>query len=341
MILPAKQEFKKRNKKTDMKKIQFNEIAGFQTGHATDSENGTGVSVILAPAGATAGVDVRGGGPATRETDLLDPKNMVQKINAVVLSGGSAFGLEAASGVMQYCKEKGWGFGMKDIVVPIVCQASLFDLGLGNADAYPDKAMGYQAACDCERDECRSGNIGAGTGASVGKALGMESAMKTGLGSAAYEIGALQVGAIVAVNAAGDVFYPDSQERIAGIYDGKTRTPVNTEDAILLMAAQMLENTNTTIACIITNADLDQAQTTKLAGMSQNALARTIRPVHTPSDGDTVFTMTTNTVPADLTLVSVMAVRALEQAIVEACTSAQAAYGLPSWSSLNEEAEQH
>lgn len=320
-----------------MKKIQFNEIAGFQTGHATDAENGTGVTVILAPQGATAGVDVRGGGPATRETDLLDPKNMVQKTNAVVLSGGSAFGLESSSGVMQYCAEKGWGFGMKDITVPIVCQASLFDLGLGNSKAYPDKAMGYAAALASEKDEPACGNVGAGTGASVGKALGMECAMKTGLGSCAFEIGPLQVGAIAAVNAAGDVYFPNSQERIAGIYDAKTKSPVSTEDAVLLMAAQMLEKTNTTIGCIITNADLDQAQMTKLAGMAQNALARTIRPVHTPSDGDTVFTMTSNVVPADLTLVSVMAVKALEQAIVQACTSAEAAYGLPSYASLNQE----
>lgn len=322
-----------------MKKIQFNEIAGFQTGHATDAENGTGVTCIISPKGATAGVDVRGGGPATRETDLLDPKNMVQKINAVVLSGGSAFGLEASSGVMQYCREKGYGFGLGEYSVPIVCQASLFDLACGSSDVYPDKKMGYQAALNSEKDAPAAGNVGAGTGASVGKALGFDSAMKSGLGSCAYEIGPLQVGAIAAVNACGDVFYPDSQERIAGIFDRKTHSPVNTEDAILLMAAQMLESNNTTIACVITNADLDQAQMTKLAGMSQNALARTIRPVHTPSDGDTVFTMTSNVVSADLTLVSIMAVKALEQAIVEAVTSAKPAYGLTSWSELQQEAK--
>lgn len=319
-----------------MKKIQFNEIAGFQTGQITDAEGGTGVTVILSPEGATAGVDVRGGGPATRETDLLDPKNMVQKINAVVLSGGSAFGLEAGSGVMEYCREKGYGFDMKDIVVPIVCQASLFDLSCSASSAWPDKAMGYAAAEASEENRLETGCYGAGTGASVGKALGTDKAMKSGIGSCAYEIGPLQVGAVVAVNACGDVFYPDSQERLAGIYDKNSHQEINTEEAILALAADMFKtmNRNTTIGCIITNADFTQAEMTKLAGMTQNALARTIRPVHTPSDGDTIFAMTTNQVQADLTLVSVMAVKAMEQAIVDALESAEPAYGLESWSSL-------
>lgn len=320
-----------------MKKIRFNEIAGFQTGHCTDEQGGTGVTAILAPEGATAGVDVRGGGPATRETDLLDPKNMVQKINAVVLSGGSAFGLESSSGVMKYLKEKGCGFGMKDFLVPIVCQASLFDLSCGDPNVYPTKEMGYEAAKNSEVNEWNSGCIGAGAGASVGKALGFDKAMKSGLGSCAYEIGPLQVGAIVAVNACGDVFFPDSDKRIAGIYDPKTRMEIDTEEAILAMAANTLQGgrENTTIGCIITNADLDQAQMNKLAGMSQNALARTIRPVHTPNDGDTIFTLTTNQIPADLTLVSVMAIKAMEQAIVDALLSAKSAYGLPCSSDIN------
>lgn len=319
-----------------MKKIKFTEIAGFQTGEATDAENGTGVTVVISPAGATAGVDVRGGGPATRETDLLDPAKMVQKINAVVLSGGSAFGLEASSGIMKYCKEKGYGFGLKEFTVPIVSQASLFDLGCGNSQAYPDREMGYEAAVNSEKNEFTSGNYGAGTGASVGKALGFDKAMKSGQGACAFELGDLQVGAIVAVNACGDVFYPDSKERIAGIYDAQTKTEVNTEEAILALASQQFGNRaeNTTIACIITNADFDQAQMTKLAAMAQNALARTIRPVHTPSDGDTVFAMSTNQVEANIDVVAIMAIQALEGAIVDAVTSAEAAYGLPSWSSL-------
>lgn len=319
-----------------MKKIRFNEIAGFQTGQMSDLENGTGVTVILAPEGATAGVDVRGGGPATRETDLLDPKNMVQQINAVVLSGGSAYGLEASSGVMQYCREKGIGFGLGEHIVPIVCQASLFDLNCGNPKAFPDKVMGYKAAQASEDNEITSGCYGAGTGASVGKALGFENAMKSGIGTCAYEIGPLQVGAVVAVNACGDVYYPNSDKRIAGIYNSECGMEIETEDVLLSMAGKMMEEAgaNTTIGCIITNADLDKSQMNKLASMAQNALARTIRPVHTPNDGDTVFTMTTNQIPADLTLVSIMAVKALEQAIVDALLSAKEMYGLPSHDSV-------
>ncbi len=320
-----------------MKSIGINEIEGFQIGQAQNENGGTGVTCILCLDGATGAVDVRGGGPATRETDLLDPKNMVQQINAVVLSGGSAFGLESSSGVMQYLKEKGAGFGLKEFCVPIVCQASLFDLGCGEADVFPDKAMGYEAACNSEDNEWISGCYGAGTGASVGKMLGFDKAMKSGIGSAAYQIGPLKVGAIVAVNACGDVFEPDSQNRLAGIYDKETKTAYNTEDLILQLAGQQLERMNTTIGCVLTNADLDQAQLTKLAGMAQNGLARTIRPVHTPNDGDTLFAMTTNEVPADLTLVSVMAVKAVSQAIVDAIKSAKASYGLESWSSLQEE----
>lgn len=319
-----------------MKKIHFNEIAGFQTGQMTDRENGTGCTVILAPEGAVAGVDVRGGGPATRETDLLNPKNMVQEINGVVLSGGSAFGLEASSGVMQYCKEKGIGFGMGEHIVPIVVQASLFDLNCGNKDAFPDKVMGYKAAAASEENNLQSGCYGAGTGASVGKATGFENAMKSGIGSCAYEIGPLQVGAVIAVNACGDVYYPNSSERIAGIFNQETGMEVDTEEIILTMASQLLSQpgSNTTIGCVITNAALDKSQMNKLAGMCQNALARTIRPVHTPNDGDTIFTMTTNQVEADLTLVSIMAIRALEQAIVDALLSAEEMYGLPSHASL-------
>lgn len=323
-----------------MKQIPVTEIEGFQIGQCESIEKGTGVTCILALDGATGAVDVRGGGPATRETDLLDPKNMVQKINGVVLSGGSAFGLESSSGVMQYLKEKGAGFGLKEFTVPIVCQASLFDLGCGQADAYPDKEMGYQAAKNSEQNGFESGCKGAGTGASVGKAAGFDKAMKSGVGSAAFQIGKLKVGAIAAVNACGDVFEPDSNTRLAGIYDARTKTAINTEELILDMAAQMLERMNTTICCLLTNADLDQAQLTKLAGMSQNALARTIRPVHTPSDGDTVFAMTTNQVEADLNLVSVMAIKALMGAIVDAVKSAQPMYGLESWSSLQKAQEE-
>ena len=207
-----------------MKTIQINEIEGFQIGSAQDIENATGCTVILCKEGATAGVDVRGGGPATRETDLLNPKNMVQKIHVVTLSGGSAFGLESSSGVMQYLSEHEIGFDMKNIYIPIVCEACLFDCGVGNSKAYPNKQMGYDACIEAEKNDPKQGNVGAGTGASVGKFFGPQYAMKSGLGFSALQIGPLKVGAIVAVNACGDIFYPNSDKPIAGIYDKNTNT---------------------------------------------------------------------------------------------------------------------
>ena len=318
-----------------MKEISIHEIEGFQIGNATDEKNATGCTVIIAKEGATAGVDVRGGGPATRETDLLNPKNMVQKIHSVTLSGGSAFGLEASCGVMQYLKEKGIGFKMKDLVVPICCQASLFDLYVGNPNAFPDKAMGYEAAKNSEINHIECGNYGAGTGACVGKLLGIEGSMKTGLGTYALQVGPLKVGAIVAVNACGDVFFPNSDKPIATIYkDGKR---FYTEDVVLQMAQQAYESQcgqNTTIACILSNADLNKAQMNKIASMAHNAYARTIRPVHTSNDGDTIFTMTTNQIPAEQDLVGLLAVKALEQAIANAARYAKSAYGLTSYQDL-------
>ena len=314
-----------------MKEISIHEIEGFQIGNATDEENATGCTVIIAPKGATAGVDVRGGGPATRETDLLNPKNMVQKIHSVTLSGGSAYGLEASCGVMQYLKEKNIGFDMKNIVVPICCQASLFDLGVGNPNAFPDKAMGYQAAKNSEKNHIEMGNVGAGTGASVGKMLGFESSMKTGLGTFAIQAGDIKVGAIVAVNACGDVFFPNSNEPIATILKNGQR--LYSEDVAIHMT-ESLCGQNTTIACILTNADLDKAQMNKIASMAHNAYARTIRPVHTSNDGDTIFAMTTNKIPANQDAIGILAVRALEQAIKNAAISAKGAYGLKSYQDL-------
>lgn len=318
-----------------MKQIAINEIPGFKIGNAQSFEEATGCTVIIAPNGAGAGVDVRGGGPATRETDLLRPENMVQKIHAVVLSGGSAYGLEASSGVMAYLKEKNIGFKMQDIVVPIVCQACLFDLGVGQKDGYPDKEMGFAACKNSEFNLVEMGNVGAGTGASVGKLLGTSHAMKSGLGSCAYQEGNLKVGAIVAVNAAGDVFEPNSNIHVSGLYDPETLDYMNSEDLISSMASSPLENT--TIACILTNADLAKSEMNKVASMAQDALARTIRPVHTSNDGDTVFAMCSNEVKASMDVVAILAIKALEQAIVLGCKEADEAYGLRSYKSLHKE----
>lgn len=198
------------------------------------------------------------------------------------------------------------------------------------------KPWGMKRQKNSEENTFKSGCYGAGTGASVGKLMGFENAMKSGIGSCAFQIGALKVGAIAAVNACGDVFEPDTKNRLAGIYDYAHDMEINTEEAALAMLTQQMERMNTTICCVLTNADFDQAQLTKLAGMSQNALARTIRPVHTPSDGDTVFAMTTNEVPSDVTVVSIMAVKALSEAIVDAVKSAEPMFNLDSWASLQE-----
>lgn len=189
-----------------MKEINITDIEGFQVGHAQDDTNATGCTVIISKEGAVAGVDVRGGGPATRETDLLNPKNMVEQVHAVVLSGGSAFGLESSSGVMQYLSEREIGFAMKGITIPIVCQASLFDCSVANPKAYPDKKWVIKHV-STQKKQAEQGNVGAGTGASVGKFLGFDKAMKTGLGYAAYQVHDLKVGAIVALNACGDIYF--------------------------------------------------------------------------------------------------------------------------------------
>ena len=316
-----------------MKEINIHQLSDFKFGNATNSMDATGCSVIVAENGATAGVDVRGGGPATRETDLLKSENMVQQIHAVTLSGGSAFGLEASDGVMHYLSEHNIGFDMKGIYIPIVCGASLFDCSVGNVKAYPTKQMGYDACKDAfEHNVIEMGNVGAGTGASVGKMLGFDKAMKTGLGYYAAQLNYLQVGAIVAVNAVGDVFEPNSNTPIAGIYDKEKQTRLFTED-IILNSDMVPSNpiANTTIACIVSNANLSKAQANKLASMAHDAYAHTIRPVHTSNDGDTIFTMCSNKVEADLDVVALMAVKVLEQAIVNACKNAQPAYDLPSF----------
>lgn len=319
-----------------MKEIKINEIEEFKIGHAQDEENATGCTVILAPEGATAGVDVRGGGPATRETDLLNPKNMVEKIHAVTLSGGSAFGIESSSGVMQYLSEHNIGFAMKGITIPIVCQACLFDCSVGNPKAYPNKDMGYQACENANHDEVLQGNVGAGTGASVGKFLGFDKAMKSGLGHAAFQVGNLKVGAIVAVNACGDIYYPNSDKPIAGIYDYDNKIRLDSE-TMILESQEQIENScgmNTTIGCILTNADLTKAQMNKIASMAHNGYARCIRPVHTSSDGDTIFAMSSNKIKTQPDIVGILAVKAMEQAIVNAGINAKSAYGLLSYQDI-------
>lgn len=321
-----------------MKEIQIHELKEFKIGHAQDEEKGTGCTVIICKDGAVAGVDVRGGGPATRETDLLNPKNTVQEVHAVCLSGGSAFGLEASCGVMEYLKEKKIGFNLRDIIIPIVPSACLFDCSVADPFAYPDKQMGYQACQNAQDQPIKQGCVGAGTGASVGKFIGFDKAMKSGLGHAAFQVNDLKVAAIVAVNACGDVYFENSDQRIAGIYDYENNKAISTLD--VLFENLPIEDgcgQNTTIGCILTNAKLDKAQMNKVASMAHNGYARTIRPVHTSSDGDTIFALTSSKVEANLDVVGALASKAMAKAIENAGLYATPAYGLTTYSQLKKQ----
>lgn len=317
-----------------MKEIKLTDIKGVKVGQYENQEAATGCSVVIVENGATAGVDVRGGGPATRETDLLNPINMVQQIHAVMLSGGSAFGLDAASGAMQYLEEHGVGFDMSVARVPIVCGASLFDLSVGNSHVRPDKEMGYKACQDSENDLIKEGNYGAGCGASVGKLLGFEHAMKGGIGTYGVQVGNVQVAGIVAVNACGNVIDYQTQEILAGVNIDKKC--VSASQIILDQMDQLrkLPDGNTTIGCIVTNVKLTKAQCTKIAGISHNGQAKSIDPVHTMSDGDTIFVLSTNEVDGMVDAVGILAVEVISKCIQRAIKKAKSGYGLLAYQDL-------
>jgi L-aminopeptidase/D-esterase-like protein len=308
---------------------------GIAVGNAEDAEAGTGCTVVLAPAGATCSVAVLGGAPATRETDLLAPEKMVRAVHAVVLSGGSAFGLDAASGVMSYLAERDAGVGFGGFTVPIVVGASLFDLGVGSALVRPDAMMG-RAACTVAREHVAGGNHGAGCGASVGKLLGPGHAMKSGLGCASIDAGGVRVSAIVAINAAGNVYDRNGQP-LAGALDPRASRPtiMDTYEALAL-AAQAAAPTgpgevceNTTIGCIVTNAALSKDQCRQVAIMAHDAYGRMICPSHTSNDGDAIFCMSTAAAAAVPDVVGAYAALAMQYAIEDAVRSATSAYGLP------------
>lgn len=313
-----------------MKEINISDISEFRIGNAQDIKKGTGCTVIICETGAAAGADVRGGGPATRETDLLRPENMVQAINAVTLSGGSAFGLEAADGVMQYLREKTIGFETGFGVVPIVCGASLFDLVAGDNTAYPDKAMGYAACIDSESRNTKQGNFGAGTGATVGKLMGIDRLMKSGLGTYAVEADGLKLGAVVAVNALGDIFDVDTGRQLAGLLSEDKLQLASTEQAMFdkINTGRDVFKGNTTIGCIVTNADIGKAQCCKIASITHDGFARAIKPVHSSADGDSVFVMASGGVPADFDTVGALSAYVMSRAIRNAVLNAEAAYGL-------------
>jgi L-aminopeptidase/D-esterase-like protein len=313
-----------------MKEIKITDIKGIKVGHAQDFEGATGCTVILCEKGAWAGVDVRGGSPASRETDLLNPVNMVEQIHAVMLSGGSAYGLEACSGAMAFLEEKGVGFDVGVGVVPIVCGASLFDLVVGDPKCRPDKEMGYEACKNAGNGPVAEGNVGAGTGASVGKFLGIEHMMKSGLGTYALQNGDLQVAAIVAVNSLGDVVDVDTGKRIAGLLNEDNTKLSNTEETMYAQYAhdKNVFSGNTTLGCIVTNAKLTKTQANKLASIAHDGFARAIRPVHTMADGDIIFVMATGEVKVMPDAVGALAVDVMGRAINRAARTAEPAYGL-------------
>ncbi len=319
-----------------MREIEFTKIEGIKIGHAQDMEAATGCTVIISEEGAVAGVDVRGGAPGTRETDLLNPVNLAEKIHAVVLAGGSAFGLDAACGVMEFLEERDIGFDVGITKVPLVCGAVLFDLAVGDHRVRPDRAMGYRACMGAGGSRCGQGNIGAGTGAAVGKIFGMARAMKSGLGSFAVQAGDLKIGAVVAVNALGDVFDPTTGERLAGLLNEDLNGLADTEECLIgsCSGRKNFFTGNTTIGVVAANARLTRTQAAKVASMAHDGYARTIRPAHTMFDGDTIFTMATGRVDAELTLVGLLAARVVERAVIAAVKSAGSLGGLKCYADL-------
>ncbi|MGD9833444.1 MAG: P1 family peptidase [Piscinibacter sp.] len=302
------------------------DVAGLAVGHFTDARRPTGCTVVLVPEGAACGVDVRGAAPGTRETELLSPLNAVEQVHAVLLAGGSAFGLDAAGGVMRWLEERGIGVVVGPARVPIVPAAILFDLWLGDARIRPDAAAGYAACAAAARAMPAQGNVGAGAGASVGKLFGIERAMRGGIGSAAVTVAGITVGALVAVNALGDVIDPASGRPVAGARSADGKSLFGTMDALLRgeLPAPFQPGQATTIGVIATDARLTKSQANKVAQMAHDGLARSINPVHTMGDGDTLFALATGAGgrEANVTLLGALAAEVTARAVLRAVHAA-------------------
>ncbi|MEX2160912.1 MAG: P1 family peptidase [Anaerolineales bacterium] len=324
-----------------MKNHSITLIDGIRVGHAQDDAAITGCTVILCEKGAVAGVDQRGGAPGTRETDALQPVHLVAKVHAVMLAGGSAFGLDAASGAVRYLEERKVGFNVGVARVPIVPAAILFDLDIGSSKRRPDAQMGYQACLNARRTAPAEGSVGAGTGATVGKILGKGQAMKGGIGTAAMELGAgVQVGAVVAVNAFGDVIEPQTGEIVAGVRSFK-KGPIKIGKGKFADTMQVMKGPvgrtilaaarrgNTVIGVVATNARLNKEQATLVARMAMNGVARTIRPANTMLDGDTLFALATGKRKADVNIVGAYAAEVVAEAVLRAVRLATGAGGIP------------
>ncbi|MBR2764584.1 MAG: P1 family peptidase [Blautia sp.] len=315
-----------------MKEIPVTGVGPICIGQTENSEAATGCTVFIAPQGMCAGLDVRGGGPASRESQLLNPLMSAQVIHGIVLAGGSAYGLGVANGVMQYLEEHGIGFDTGYALVPLVAQADIYDLSVGDASVRPDAAMGYEAArLAMESPNYKDGNYGAGCGATVGKFSGMDHCMKSGIGSYAVQIGELKIGAVVAVNALGDVYDWKTGSQIAGMLN-EQKTGLRSTSEYMRRSYAVVENKftgNTTICVVLTNAHFEKAQLCKIAGMAHDGYARSINPVHTSADGDSIYAVSIGDVAADQDLVGSLSAEVVSEAIIRAVENAEGAYGFP------------
>lgn len=317
--------------------IKITEIEPLLIGQTENKEAGTGCTVLACKDGMRAGLDVRGGGPASRESQLLNPLMSAQMVHAIVLAGGSAYGLGTANGVMSYLEEKGIGYDTGYALVPLVAQADIYDLSVGDSKVRPDPDMGYEAAkLAFEAPNYQDGNFGAGCGASVGKVAGMDCAMKTGIGSYAIQIGELKIGAIVVLNALGDVYDWRSGTQIAGFL---TEDHKALRDTVEYMSSsiEVKDNKftgNTTLAVVVTNANFNKTQLCKIAGMAHDGYARSINPVHTSADGDSIYAVSVGNVAADQDLIGSLGAEVVSEAIIRAVYGAEGAYGLPAAADL-------
>ena len=329
--------FCRRMKIQIMKEIRITDINNIKIGQVENAGAATGCTAVICENGMAAGLDVRGGGPASRESELLKPTAAASVIHAIVLAGGSAYGLDAAGGVMQCLEEHDIGMEVGVCKVPLVCQSDIFDLTVGACDVRPDKAMGYAAAeAALAGGNYRDGNYGAGCGASVGKWKGMETCMKSGIGSYAVQVGQLQVGAIVVVNALGDIYDYKTGQKVAGLLSDDKKSFRDTL-GVMLESTDVIENKftgNTTIGVVITNAAFDKTALCKIAGMTHNGYARSIKPVHTSADGDSIYAVSVGDIKADRDLVGTLAADVMSEAILRAVRSCEEAYGLPAAGSL-------
>ena len=315
-----------------MCEIPVTEVGPVCIGQTENPRAATGCTVFIAPKGMCAGLDVRGGGPASRESQLLNPLMAAQSIHAIVLAGGSAYGLGAANGVMRYLEQNGIGYDTGYALVPLVVQSDIYDLSVGDASIRPDADMGYEAARRAMEDpNYKDGNYGAGCGATVGKYAGMDYCMKSGIGSYAIQIGELKIGAVVVLNALGDVYDWKTGRQIAGMLN-EEKDGLRSTAEYMRQSYAVVDNKftgNTTICVVFTNARFEKAQLCKIAGMAHDGYARSINPVHTSADGDSIYAVSIGDIAADQDMVGAMAAEVVSEAIIRAVENAEGAYGFP------------